>query len=164
MTMSIKTSRLVHTAAGATAGSIITAVALLLAMPALMLVDEQSALGFEETVAALESNLKAQGWSSPGTLDLTRSINQKGVDFTPRVSVVQLCQPQYAASVLTTDRHVAGLMPCTIAVYEDDDGGVHVAKMNTGLMGRLFGGNIAKVMGGSVARDEQAILESVTAH
>ena len=33
--------------------------------------------------------------------------------------------------------------------------------MNTGRIGKLFGGKIADVMGGSVARDEEAILAEV---
>ena len=34
----------------------------------------------------------------------------------------------------------------------------YLSKMNVGLMGKMFGGNIAKVMGGSVAVDEHKIL------
>ena len=34
-------------------------------------------------------------------------------------------------------------------------------KMNTELMGKLFGGNIAEVMGNKVARDEVAILAAL---
>jgi hypothetical protein len=33
--------------------------------------------------------------------------------------------------------------------------------MNVGLMARIFGGNIGKVMGRPVARDEQAILSGI---
>jgi len=38
-------------------------------------------------------------------------------------------------------------MPCTLAVYEADDGKVYISKMNTGLMGKLFGGTVAEVVG-----------------
>jgi len=85
------------------------------------------------------------------------------VTLEPQVRIIQLCKSEYAKSVLMTDRYVASLMPCAIAVYEGDDGKVYVSKMNTGLMGKLFGGNIAKVMGGKVAKDEHAILEGVVA-
>jgi hypothetical protein len=33
--------------------------------------------------------------------------------------------------------------------------------MNTGLMGKMFGGTIARVMGGKVSADEKAILGQV---
>jgi hypothetical protein len=32
-------------------------------------------------------------------------------------------------------------------VWEDDDGKVYLSKMNLTLMAKMFGGNIAKVMG-----------------
>jgi hypothetical protein len=33
--------------------------------------------------------------------------------------------------------------------------------MNMGLMGKLFGGNVARVIGGNVAKDESKMLEEV---
>jgi hypothetical protein len=54
------------------------------------------------------------------------------------------------------------MMPCGIAVWEDDEGGVWISRMNTGLMGKIFGGTIARVMGGMVARDESKITAGVT--
>ena len=133
------------------------------AMPGMMIVTRPSRLGFEETVRAVQKGIEAQGWSSPATLNMNKSMAKHGVTLEPQVRVIQLCQPEYAKDVLTTDRYVASLMPCSIAVYESDDGRVCVSKMNTGLMGTLFGGNIAEVMGGKVAKDEQAILTNVVA-
>jgi hypothetical protein len=46
------------------------------------------------------------------------------------------------------------MMPCTISVYEKQDGKVYIAHVNAGLMGRLFGGTISEVMGGPLS-DEQ---------
>ncbi len=130
-------------------------------MPGMMIVTEEGRLGFDETVAAIEAGAKEKGWSSPGTLHLNRSMAKHGVEMKPQVKIVQLCHPEYAKRVLETDRYVSSLMPCTIAVWEADDGTVRVSKMNTGLMGKLFGGTIAEVMGGPVAADEAAILSEV---
>jgi len=146
---------------GVVVGALAAALMILTAMPGMMLVVEPSRLGFDETVAALEKALAEEGWSSPATLDLNKSMAKHGVEFGPKVRVVQLCKPEYAKEVLTTDRQVSALMPCSIAVYEGDDGRVYVSKMNTGLMGKLFGGTVAEVMGGKVAKDEAAILEPV---
>jgi hypothetical protein len=38
-------------------------------------------------------------------------------------------------------------------VYEKTDGKAYVSTMNAGLMGRMFGGTVAKVMSGPVARE-----------
>jgi uncharacterized protein (DUF302 family) len=148
---------------GLVIGAALTGLVVVKAMPGMMIVTEPSRLGFEETVQAIQKGIDEQGWSSPATLNMNKSMAKHGVTLEPQVRVIQLCQPEYAKDVLTTDRYVASLMPCSIAVYESDEGRVCVSKMNTGLMGTLFGGNIAKVMGGKVAKDEQAILANVVA-
>ncbi len=146
---------------GFACGVVATAVAVVLVMPGMMIVTEPSTLGFDETVEGLQAAIKENGWASPATIDLQKSMAKHGVEFPRRVKVVQLCKPEYAKRVLTSDRYVAALMPCAIAVWEDDDGGVQISKMNTRLMGKLFGGTIAEVMGGSVAADEARIMAGV---
>jgi len=148
---------------GLVVGAAVAALVIVKRMPGMMIVIRPSRLGFEETVEAIQKGIEAQGWSSPATIDMNQSMAKHGVPFGPQVRVIQLCKAEYAKEVLTTDRHVSSLMPCAIAVYEGDDGRVYLSKMNTGLMGKLFGGTIARVMGGKVARDEHAILETVVA-
>ncbi len=142
-------------------GVIATGVVGWMAMPGMMIVTDRSHLSFDETVAALGKAITDQGWISSGTTDMQASLAEHGQDFPHRVKIIKLCRPQYAADVLRTDRQVSSLMPCSIAVWEGDDGSVNVSKMNTELMGRMFGGNIAAVMGSKVAHDEAAIMAAV---
>jgi uncharacterized protein (DUF302 family) len=130
-------------------------------MPGLMVVEHESKLDFDATVAALEKAVKAEGWVVKSVGDMQKSLAQHGVTLPRRVKVVKLCHPHYAGSVLQTDRQMAAMMPCSIAVYEDDDGTVRVSKLNTGLMGKMFGGNVARVMGEHVARDEAKMLAGI---
>lgn len=146
---------------GLVLGVVLTAVVVMTTMPGMMIVTRPSPLGFEETVTRLESSIEEQGWVHSGTRNMNKSLSKHGTEFEPRVRLVALCHPDYAESVLSTDRYVSCLMPCKIAVWEGDDGGVYLSKMNTGLMGKMFGGNIARVMGGSVAKDEHEILARV---
>lgn len=146
---------------GFVVGILATAVAVYLIMPGMMIVTHESKLGFDETVAAIEAKMAEEGWASPATINLNKSLEKHGHPLDAQVRVVQLCKAEYASDVLKTDRYVSSLMPCAISVWEADDGTVHVSKMNTGLMGKLFGGNIAKVMGGKVAAEERRILAAV---
>ena len=132
--------------------------------PGMVVVTKKSTLGFGETVAALETAIADEGWASPGTIDMNKSLAKHGENLAPRVKVIQLCKAEYARDVLLTDRYVSSFMPCAIAVWEADDDTVYVSKMNTGLVGKMFGGNIARVMGEKVAAEEQRILAAVTAH
>jgi len=146
---------------GIVVGVLLCGVAIVGAMPKMMIVTQKSLLGFDETVAALEQAIPAHGWVISTVSNMNESMARHGVPFGPRVKLVKLCKPEYAKSILTTDRYVSTLMPCTIAVWEGDDGKVYLSKMNMPLMARMFGGNIAKVMGGSVAHDEHAILSGI---
>jgi uncharacterized protein (DUF302 family) len=146
---------------GIVAGAVLCGLMMFTTMPSLMIVTHESAHGFDETVAALEKSIAEHGWVVSTVSDMNKSMAKHGVEFGPRVKLVKLCKPEYAKSVLTTDRHVSTLMPCSFAVWEGDDGKVYLSKMNMGLMAKMFGGNIAKVMGGNVARDEKAMLASI---
>jgi len=148
---------------GLAVGFVLCGVIVVTAMPSMMIVTAESTLGFDETVAALEKRIPEHGWVIPGEkpIDMNKSMAKHGVTFEPRVKLVKLCKAEYAKSVLTTDRHVSTMMPCTFSVWEDDDGKVYLSKMNMGLMAKMFGGNIAKVMGEKVAQDEEEMLQGL---
>ena len=103
------------------------------------------------------------GWFVSGgePIDMNKSMAKHGVIFKPRVKLVKLCKAEYAKSVLTTDRHISCMMPCTMAVWEADDGKVYLSEMNMSLMAKMFGGNVAKVMGGNVVKEEEKMLEGL---
>ena len=147
---------------GVVVGMVGTALLIMKIMPSKMIVTKASDLGFDETVTALQEGISRAGWVCPVTLDFNASFAKQGVDMKPRVTIVELCKAQYAKDVLETDRYVSGIMPCSLGVWEGDDGKVYVSKMNTGLMGKLFGGNIARVIGQHVAGDEAAILSGIS--
>ncbi len=148
---------------GVLIGFLLCAAVIFMVMPSMMIVTKESKLGFEETVAALEKRIPEQGWSIPGgkPINMNKALAGHGVIFKPRVTLVKLCNAHYAKSVLQTDRYVSCLMPCTMAVWEGDDGKVYLSEMNMGLMARMFGGNIARVMGGNVVHDEEKMLEGL---
>jgi uncharacterized protein (DUF302 family) len=77
------------------------------------------------------------------------------------IRIVELCKAPYAHEVLSEKPELATLMPCAYGVYEGADGKVYISAMNVGLMGKMFGGVVARVMGGQVAHDEHNILQRV---
>jgi uncharacterized protein (DUF302 family) len=147
--------------AGLLLGAVLAGVLVLKTMPSAMIVTAPGSLGFDETVAALEKATTDQGWVVSAVMDMNESLAAKGVVFGPRVKLIKVCKPEYAADILKTDRDISVMMPCTLAVWEDDQGSVMVSRMNTGLMGRLFGGNVARVMSRRAAPDEHRIFSSV---
>lgn len=149
--------------AGLAVGFLLCGIVMFKAMPSLMIVTKESKLGFDETVAALEKRIPEHGWVIAGgqPIDLNKSMAKQGVTFKPRVKLVKLCNAEHAKSVLTTDRHISCMMPCSMAVWEGDDGKVYLSEMNMALMAKMFGGNVAKIMGGSVVEEEEKILDGL---
>jgi uncharacterized protein (DUF302 family) len=159
---SVARTRIIWGLSGLVAGAILCGVAMFALMPSMMLTVQQSRFGtVEETCAALEKAIEAGGWSSPATRDMKKAMAKHGVEFPGEVRIVELCKAEYAGKVLATNPEVLTLMPCAWGVYKGADGKVYVSGMNMGLMGKMFGGTIAEVMGGSVAKDEHGMLADI---
>jgi uncharacterized protein (DUF302 family) len=77
---------------------------------------------------------------------------------------MNVCNPRYASAILTDDanRGVTAFMPLAIGVFEDERGQVWISKLNVALLGRMFGGTIADVMG-MAGKDLDEVVESVAA-
>ncbi len=132
------------------------------AMPRMMLVTRKSRRSYAETLAALNEAVKGKAdWKVLAVND----YQQATAPFASleRVGSVNVCNPRYASTVLTRDsnRIVSAFMPLAVGVYEDRKGQVYVTEMNVGLMGRMFGGVIAKVMG-MAGRDLDEMVVAAT--
>jgi uncharacterized protein (DUF302 family) len=147
---------------GLLAGMVMTGAATWVLMPKLMINTHESRLGFDETVAALQTAATDKKWVVPKIYDLQASLKKAGYADMTRLSILSLCQPEYAYNILKNDadKRVTAVMPCRIGVYETQDGKVMISGMNMGLMSKMFGGNIAKVMGG-VATEEAEMLANI---
>jgi len=130
-------------------------------MPGMMLIQHRSARNFDETVAAIgDAVKKKQDWKVLTVNDFQKSIRDAGHGDLKKVGSVALCNPRLASRILGEDsnKRVTALMPIEIGVYEDQSGQVYVSELNIGLMGKMFGGTIAEVMGGAAAKDVRDII------
>jgi len=128
--------------------------------PRWMLREQLSPYDVPETVQHITNNALARGWVVSSVMPLDESVKKHGGGEVRPVRLVNLCQAQHAARILNEDeaRIVSVMMPCTIAVYEKADGRVAVGTMNAQLLGRLFGGVVAEVMAGPVARAQSEFV------
>jgi len=133
-------------------------------MPKLMIVTKESKFDFQTTVNKLEESIAKNAWSHKGTTNISEELEKVGEkSINKKIAIVKLCKGTYAKTILEQHaaRFVSCLMPCGISVWEGDDNKVYLSKMNTGLMGKMFGGIIAEIMGGKVEKEETAILEEI---
>ena len=129
------------------------------AMPGMMLKEAVSPYGLQETVDKISENAKQAGWVVASIKPLHKSVKKHGGGDVLPVLLVNLCQANHASSILSqdADRVVSVMMPCTISVYQKQDGKTYIGYMNAGLMGQMFGGNVAKVMG-TVSQEQQNFI------
>lgn len=148
-------------AAGFVAGILITGIIGISLAPGMMINENESIYSFDETVERIQAEAIEAGWKVPAVHVISNSVASGGFDVAP-VTVIELCKVDLAGNILSDDesRIVSSMMPCRVAVYEDEEGRVIVSRMNTGLVSKMFGGNIATIMADATDETEQ-IVDSV---
>jgi len=76
--------------------------------------------------------------------------------------LINMCQADHVYNILKEDgnRVLSVMMPCTISVYEKTDGITYIGAMNAGLLGKMFGGSIAEIIGDVVAKQQQMFINA----
>jgi len=146
------------------AGMVLMGLTVWFTMPLLMLVKCRSKLNYEETVAALSDIVgKKQDWRVINVNDYQKST--EAFATLERVCSINICNPRSAGKILANDkdRGVTAFMPLALGVYEDKKGQVFISKLNIGLLGKMFGGTIATVMG-KAGSDLNEVIKSVSAN
>jgi uncharacterized protein (DUF302 family) len=146
---------------GFIAGGLLTIMVVSAMAPSMMILEDQSKFGFEETIEALDVSIEKHNWKVPKVHDLQKTMKKYNFDVRP-VKVYELCHPDHAAQILSEseERIVSSMMPCRVAVYEKADGKVYISRMNSGMMAGMMGGLIAEVMDTAASENEE-ILESI---
>ncbi len=115
--------------------------------PPLMMLQDESPYGYEETIAVFQAEAAEAGWSILNSTDMQAVVANHAATV-PGVTVFDLCSSQYSIEILEQDdeRIVTPMMPCRVSVYQTSDGTTYVARMNSGLVARMFGGLSNEVM------------------
>ncbi|MCD4848944.1 MAG: DUF302 domain-containing protein [Candidatus Aegiribacteria sp.] len=132
--------------------------------PGMMINESESLYSYDDTVEIIQAEAETLGWKIPAVHVISNSVAGGGYDVAP-VTVIELCKVDLAGQILSDDesRVVSSMMPCRVAVYETSEGDVIVSRMNTGMMSKLFGGDIERLMADATSETEQ-ILGAVLPH
>jgi len=149
---------MLKTISGFIAGVVVVALGAWQFGGSVMLTEYESPYGMEETAARIQHNIKDAGWSLSGLRSPSNTIRKMGATV-PNTLLIEACNPDYSKPIIKDrdTRILSILMPCTITVYEGDDGKTYIGIMNSGLMGQLFGRMVAGVMA-KVAEDQKKFI------
>jgi len=147
---------------GLVAGIAITALLISFSLPKMIIEVHQSNKSFDATVSAIEQQYQASDWKVPKIYNLQKNLLEAGQEDVGRVKVISVCAPEYSYEILKEDsrKKISAMMPCRIGVYEDKNGKVYMASMNTALLSKMFGGVIEKTMA-KISKDQKEILKKI---
>jgi len=150
----------IKVAAGFVIGVVLTSIVGWNMMPSVMPYENLSPYTTEETVNKIKENAMKAGWVVPNVRPLHKSILKHGGEKILPVMLVNLCQADHASNLLKEDanRKISVHMPCTISVYEKSDGKTYISTMDVGLLGKTFGGKVAKILK-EIATDQQSFID-----
>lgn len=156
----------IYFAAGIVLGMVILVILVSQAMQRYMIVEYRSNRTFEDTCKAVAETIeqfKDEGWGLPldewdafSVFQLKRRVPG---NFR-KLHIFFVCNADIASRILSHNRKIVGIMPCSWAIYELEDGTVWLAKMNVGLMSRLFSGVIGSGMK-QVSKADEKMLDKV---
>lgn len=127
-------------------GVTLTVALIFVVVPGKIFIVKESKYGMEQTVSELEKTAGEMKWGVQHKYDLQATLKGKGFDVEP-VSVISLCKPDLANIILSShdERFVSAMMPCRVAVFENN-GKTYVSMINAKLLSGLLGKTSKSVM------------------
>lgn len=144
--------KIINLACGVALGAVSVGFSAVKLMQTKMIMEKRSTKTFQDTCESVEETVKSfkdEGWGfafnnwSPYQALKSKNLVPDGVD---NAMVYFVCNARLASKVISANRAMMAIMPCSWAVYEKSEGGVYVAKMNIGLMSKIFTGAIREMM------------------
>ena len=80
----------------------------------------ESEKSFDQASADLEAAVKRNGFGVLQIHDLGTTLRKKGISFEEQVKVFEVCNPNQAARVLSTEMRMNMALPCRISVFTEN--------------------------------------------
>jgi len=80
--------------------------------------------GFEESVEAIDTELKKIKFKIVARINIHENILAKGLDFKEKIAVLEICNANEAYEILSLGREISIFLPCKITVTQEEDGKV----------------------------------------
>jgi uncharacterized protein (DUF302 family) len=150
---------------GLLVGVVLMGVAIWKIMPKLMIFTQKSKYDYDKTLELLQEEAKKAKWNVPHVYDMKKSFEKSGATDVERMHVISLGNSKHAWAITKNDedKHILAMMPFRLGVFEDKKGDVYFTGANMGIMSKMFGGNVDRVMGGSAKELDEA-FQSIAAN
>lgn len=99
----------------------------------------------DQIVLDITKNLKDIGFGVLGTLDFKEIFEKKGIEFKKNYKLMEICNPSAAKNVLETNPELGLLLPCTIAIYQENNQNIISLAKPTSLLSIVSNDNLHKL-------------------
>ena len=120
----------------------------------------KSVYGFDETVTAVLESARNAGWVVLATHDMKHRFENKGLEWHPGFTIVEMCKASYAAAMVAAEPELALHLPCPIVISSDAEGLVDVAVLRPSYVVSLFPDSALA----EPAREAEAEVRSIVDH
>lgn len=120
-----------------------------------------SGKAFDDAVAAVEQATADAGFRVLHVHDVQATLAEKGFDREP-LTIVEICNARYAHDVLSRDVKIALMLPCPIAVFEQD-GQTSIAMMRPSLLSAFYPEADLAAVASEVEQIVRGIVEAAAA-
>jgi uncharacterized protein (DUF302 family) len=130
-------------------GIFITGIFLSISVDNMMVKEIDSPYDFDKTVDVLSKRINTKSpWHVTEIIDQNEEIVNGGGQAIGKMKIIKYCHGPYSSKMLIADERkmMGNMMPKSFAVYEKSDGRVYISTMNGAVMGKIFGGEIEKII------------------
>ncbi|OFY20162.1 MAG: hypothetical protein A2W98_12515 [Bacteroidetes bacterium GWF2_33_38] len=134
---------------GFLAGIIFSGIVISISSGDMMVNELKSPYDFDKTVSVIVDRINNKaGWHVTEIIDQNKEVIENGGFPIGNYKIIKYCSGAYSARMLKSDerKKIGNMMPKTFAVYEKSDGQVLVSTMNGAIMGKIFGGEVEKII------------------
>jgi uncharacterized protein (DUF302 family) len=131
--------------------------------PRAIVSENVSRAGFADTLKILKEQLAADGWNLLAEINLGERLAKKNVSIPGGMVILDMTSGGNTVPLLKNEetRYVAGLMPCSVAIYGMADGRVIISRMNAGLLADMMEPRVAEVMNKSARQLDASIARAL---
>jgi uncharacterized protein (DUF302 family) len=83
-----------------------------------MLYSINSQKPIEQVIERIKQACERHKFGVLHTYNLKEKLKEKGIEFSPRCDILEVCNPQQAFKVLSKNLAISTALPCRISVYE----------------------------------------------
>jgi len=145
-------------------GAVLMAVLFVVVMRKYMVSKFRINAPYEKVCENIEKAIKTvPGWGHPiPDWDFHAAVSKTHYfDNLTKKRIFFVCKAEYANGIVDKFHHMGAMMPCAWSIYETKKGEVYLAKMNIGLMSKMFFGNVIGTNMGKVAKEEHLMINEL---